>query len=128
MREECASRRERGSSHHTGINAVGTQEKINVLGAESPSQLREGKAPPTQPPVRTKRKGHTQRLCLAVFFSVFRESAKTGRSMGWRVHGVRNRPFQHTYSRTSLSRMAKIQGICPGQRIIRDSELGFGVK
>jgi len=24
--------------------------------------------------------------------------------------------------------MAKIQGICPGQRIIRDSELGFGVK
>jgi len=32
------------------------------------------------------------------------------------------------YSRTSLSRMAKIQGICPGQRIIRDSELGFGVK
>ena len=97
MREECASRRERGSSHHTGINAVGTQEKINVLGAESPSQLREGKAPPTQPPVRTKRKGHTQRLCLAVFFSVFRESAKTGRSMGWRVHGVRNRPFQHTY-------------------------------
>jgi len=24
--------------------------------------------------------------------------------------------------------MAKIQGICPGERIIRDSELGFGVK
>jgi len=35
---------------------------------------------------------------------------------------------KYEYSRTSLSRMAKIQGICPGQRIIRDSELGFGVK
>jgi len=32
------------------------------------------------------------------------------------------------YSRTSLSRMAKIQGICPGQRIIRDSGLGSGAK
>jgi len=32
------------------------------------------------------------------------------------------------YSRTSLSRMAKIQGICPGQRIIRDNELRFGSK
>ena len=70
MREECASRRERGSSHHTGINAVGTQEKINVLGAESPSQLREGKAPPTQPPVGTKRKGHnyTASLPCRIFF------------------------------------------------------------
>ena len=34
----------------------------------------------------------------------------------------------HKYSRTSLSRMAKIQGICPGQRIIRDNELSFGAK
>jgi len=36
--------------------------------------------------------------------------------------------MQRNYSRTSLSRMAKTQGICPGQRIIRDNELGFGAK
>ena len=35
---------------------------------------------------------------------------------------------KYKYSRTSLSRMAKIQGICPGQRIIRDNELSFGAK
>ena len=31
-------------------------------------------------------------------------------------------------SRTSLFRMAKIQGICPGQQIILDNKLGFGAK
>jgi len=35
--------------------------------------------------------------------------------------------YSSIYSRTSLSRMAKIQEICPGQRIIRDNESGFGV-
>ena len=32
------------------------------------------------------------------------------------------------YSRASLSPMVEIQGICPGQRIIRGSELCFGAK
>ena len=32
-----------------------------------------------------------------VFFSVIRKSAKTGRCLGWMVHGVRNRFLQYTH-------------------------------
>jgi len=54
---------------------------------------------------------------------------QTVRKIEGKKHGMAAEPtLPIKYSRTPLSRMAKIQGICPGQRIIRDSELGFGVK
>ena len=97
MREECASRREGSSSHHTGINAVGTQREDKCARSRIPFSATGGESTTNSAPSQDETKGaYTASLPCRIFFC-FPEIRQDRAFLGWRVHGVRNRPFQHTH-------------------------------